>query len=156
MRLVQPVEANELFLAMPEALIAGLRRRGFAFHRWLAPPGETGPVVRMVTSFATPPEEVDDLVAAATRLAAQGLGIALVDEPGEEGQGGSLAVLTAPGPRTAQAAILPFQVERHAGLDARRPAPPRRRAPRRSGAPSRASSKPRFTSAVSSPQVSTR
>ena len=73
-RPVQPVEANELFLAMPEAMIAGLRADGFAFHRWLVPPGETGPVVRMVTSFATRPEEVDVLVAAATRLAAQGFG----------------------------------------------------------------------------------
>ena len=73
-RPVQPIEANELFLAMPEAMIAGLRADGFAFHRWLVPPGETGPVVRMVTSFATWPEEVDVLVAAATRLAAQGFG----------------------------------------------------------------------------------
>ena len=66
MRPVQPIEANELFLAMPEAMIAGLRAEGFAFHRWLVPPGETGPVVRMVTSFAMRPEEVDVPVAAAT------------------------------------------------------------------------------------------
>jgi threonine aldolase len=74
MRLVQPVEANELFLAMPEPLIDALAAEGFAFHRWLVPPGDTGPVVRMVTSFATRPEEVDGLVVAVTRLAAQGLG----------------------------------------------------------------------------------
>ena len=119
-RPVQPIEANELFLAMPEAMIAGLRAEGFAFHRWLVPPGETGPVVRMVTSFATAAEEVDVLVAAATALAAQGR-VALVDEAGEERQGGRLAVLTAPGPRAAQPAILPFQIERDAGLDARLP-----------------------------------
>jgi threonine aldolase len=73
-RLVQPVEANELFVGMPETLIDGLHGAGFAFHGWLVPPGETGPVVRLVTSFATPPEDVDALVAAAARLAAQGLG----------------------------------------------------------------------------------
>ncbi len=71
-RPVQPVEANELFLAMPEPLIAGLHELGFAFHRWLTPPGESGPVVRLVTSFATSPEQVDELIAAAERLAAQG------------------------------------------------------------------------------------
>ena len=73
-RLAQPVEANELFLAIPEPLIAALRAQGFAFHRWLSPPGEAAPVVRMVTSFATRPEDVDSLVAAATRHSRQGFG----------------------------------------------------------------------------------
>jgi threonine aldolase len=73
-RLVQPVEANELFVAMPEALIAALRAEGFAFHDWLVPAGETGPVVRLVASFATTPETVAAFVAAASRLAAQGMG----------------------------------------------------------------------------------
>ena len=39
LRLVQPVEANELFVAMPDPWIAALDGQGFAFHRWLAPPG---------------------------------------------------------------------------------------------------------------------
>jgi threonine aldolase len=73
-RLVQPVEANELFVAMPQPLIAALSAQGFAFHRWLSPPGEAAPVVRMVTSFATRPEEVDSLVAAAARHVGQGIG----------------------------------------------------------------------------------
>lgn len=72
--LVQPVEANELFVALPEPWIAALHEQGFAFHRWGAAPGTALPVVRLVTSFATRPEEVDALLAAAAALAAQGLG----------------------------------------------------------------------------------
>lgn len=73
-RLVQPVEANEVFLVMPEPLITALHAEGYAFYRWLTPPAEAGPVVRLVTSFATLPDGVDQLVVAATRLAPQGLG----------------------------------------------------------------------------------
>jgi threonine aldolase len=74
LRLVQPVEANELFVAMPEPWIAALDGQGFAFHRWLAPPGVGLPVVRLVTSFATKPDDVDALIAAAAGLQPQGLG----------------------------------------------------------------------------------
>ena len=70
LRLVQPVEANELFVAMPQSLIDALWREGFVFHDWINPPSEDGPVVRLVTSFATRAEEVDALVAAAARLSA--------------------------------------------------------------------------------------
>ena len=70
LRLVQPVEANELFVAMPERLIGALHEQGFIFHRWLEPPGGDGPVVRLVTSFATTTGDVDDLVQAAGTLAA--------------------------------------------------------------------------------------
>ena len=51
-----------------------LREQGFAFHRWLAPPGVALPVVRLVTSFATQPADVDALIAAATAIAPQGFG----------------------------------------------------------------------------------
>jgi threonine aldolase len=74
LRLVQQVEANELFVAMPEPLIAALHGQGFAFHRWLAPPGVTEPVVRLVTSFATEPAEVDGLIAEATATQRPGSG----------------------------------------------------------------------------------
>jgi threonine aldolase len=74
LRLVQPVEANELFVAMPEPWIAALDGQGFAFHRWLAPPGVGLPVVRLVTSFATKPDDVDALIAAAAGLRPQGVG----------------------------------------------------------------------------------
>ena len=74
-RLVQPVEANELFVAMPESLIAGLRARGLRVPS-LARPARRGPGRWCAWSRASPrvPEEVDALVAAATRLAAQGFG----------------------------------------------------------------------------------
>lgn len=71
LRLVQPVEANELFVAMPQPVIDAMLAEGFAFHDWINPPGETGPVVRLVTSFATRIEEVDAFVAAAARLGAR-------------------------------------------------------------------------------------
>ena len=74
LELVQPVEANELFVAMPEPWIDALRVQGFAFHDWLAPPGVTLPVVRLVTSFATQAADVDALIAAATAIAPQGFG----------------------------------------------------------------------------------
>ena len=51
-----------------------LRGQGFAFHDWLAPPGVALPVVRLVTSFATQPDDVDALIAAAAGIAPQGLG----------------------------------------------------------------------------------
>jgi threonine aldolase len=72
--LAAPVEANELFVAMPEPLIGALEHEGFVFHRWLEPPGVAGPVVRLVASFATLTEDVDAFGAAAARLAAQGVG----------------------------------------------------------------------------------
>ena len=68
LRLVQPVEANELFVGMPQPLIEALWGEGFVFHDWIEPPGEAGPIVRLVTSFATQPDQVDALVAAAARL----------------------------------------------------------------------------------------
>ena len=71
-RLVQPVEANELFVAMPQPLIEALWAEGFVFHDWIDPPGDTGPTVRLVTSFATQPVAVDALVAAVARLTAPG------------------------------------------------------------------------------------
>ena len=35
--LVYPVQANEVFLAMPEARLAALERAGYRFYRWDAP-----------------------------------------------------------------------------------------------------------------------
>lgn len=70
LRLVQPVEANELFVAMSETMIGSLHEQGFKFHRWLAPADTDGPVVRLVTSFATTTGDVDDLLQTAGALAA--------------------------------------------------------------------------------------
>jgi threonine aldolase len=67
LRLVQPVQANELFVALPEPLIEALLADGFEFYRWVAPAGTPGPVVRLVTSFCTTEADVDLLIAAARR-----------------------------------------------------------------------------------------
>jgi threonine aldolase len=66
-RLVQAVQANEVFVAMPDELIQALLSEGFEFYRWAAPAGVSGPVVRLVTSFCTAPADVDALVATAGR-----------------------------------------------------------------------------------------
>ena len=65
-----PVEANEVFAALPHAMDARLRSAGAIYHPWssnaLAAPVRAGAVlVRLVTSFATSAEEVDRFVAVA-------------------------------------------------------------------------------------------
>lgn len=64
-RLVQPVEANELFVSMSDDLIKALLTDGFEFYRWAVPLGDSGPVVRLVTAFCTTAADVDEFVAAA-------------------------------------------------------------------------------------------
>jgi threonine aldolase len=59
--LLHPVEANELFVLMPDALIAALEAAGFLFYRW---PAEEGPCIRLVTAFDTEAAYADGLVAA--------------------------------------------------------------------------------------------
>ncbi len=57
-----PVEANEIFIQLPEAVIAGLMADGFQFYRW---EGEHSTTVRLVTAFDTKYESVDALIKAA-------------------------------------------------------------------------------------------
>ncbi len=64
-RLVQPVEANELFVALPDAAIEALQAAGAVFYRWIDVPGETMPVIRLVTSFRTSVDEVRRFLALA-------------------------------------------------------------------------------------------
>ncbi len=66
--LLQSVEANEVFVALPEAIVAALERQGFGFYRWplCAPPA--GVAIRLVTSYATPRTHVDEFLAAAQGL----------------------------------------------------------------------------------------
>jgi threonine aldolase len=59
--LLHPVEANELFVLMPETVIDRLEEAGFLFYRW---PTEEGPCIRLVTAFDTGAEAADGLVAA--------------------------------------------------------------------------------------------
>jgi threonine aldolase len=66
-RLVQPVEANELFVAMPQTLIDRLREGGYHFYDWPAPLGVSEPVVRLVTAFDVEAADVDALLQAMRR-----------------------------------------------------------------------------------------
>jgi threonine aldolase len=61
-RLLHPVEANELFLAMTPDEAAALRAQGFDFYDWAA--GE----IRLVTHWASPPDEVAALARAIAAL----------------------------------------------------------------------------------------
>ncbi len=62
--LVAPVQANELFVALPETAIQALADQKFGFYRWAAPAGVTLPVIRLVTAWCTAAEDVDNLIAA--------------------------------------------------------------------------------------------
>jgi threonine aldolase len=67
--IVQTVQANEVFAAMPDALIEGLLAEGAYFYRWISLEGDPRPVVRLVAAFTTTSEEVDELIAVTKRLA---------------------------------------------------------------------------------------
>jgi threonine aldolase len=64
--LLQSVDANEIFVALPEQTVVALETQGFQFYRW---PSETpgGAAIRLVTSFSTPKTAVDELIDAARR-----------------------------------------------------------------------------------------
>lgn len=60
--LCYPVQANEIFMQLPEAVISGLLADGFNFYRW---GGEDSSTVRLVTAFNTQETDVTALIAAA-------------------------------------------------------------------------------------------
>jgi threonine aldolase len=55
--IAHPVEANAVFVYLPDATVARLRRQGASFYDW-APPRDGRTLVRLVASFATPEEDV--------------------------------------------------------------------------------------------------
>lgn len=63
-RIVHPVEANALFVSLPDAAVKRLRDGGAQFYDW-GPPADGRTLIRLVTSFATPPEDVERFVALA-------------------------------------------------------------------------------------------
>ncbi len=65
--LVAPVEANEIFVALPRPVAEGLRAAGFGFYIWR---DGARPQARFVTAFDTRPEDVEALLAEAARCAA--------------------------------------------------------------------------------------
>ena len=75
-RLAWPTQSNAVFAILPRGLDRRLREAGATYHPWsdraLAAGerlGEDETLVRFVTSFATRPEAVDALIAAATKAA---------------------------------------------------------------------------------------
>ena len=69
---VWPVEANEVFVALPKALEARLKAAGASYYPWdtdslprNAVVGDDRVLVRLVTSFATTDVEIDRFVAVA-------------------------------------------------------------------------------------------
>jgi threonine aldolase len=61
-KLAAPTDSNQVFPILPDAVVDALRQN-FDFHTWQQREnGQT--VVRLVTSWATPPDQVDRLVAA--------------------------------------------------------------------------------------------
>jgi threonine aldolase len=63
--LLQSVDANEVFVALPETTVAALERQGFGFYRRPQSTPPTGVAIRLVTSYATPQAHIDEFVAAA-------------------------------------------------------------------------------------------
>ena len=64
----QPVEANEVFVSLPSrAAMKALESAGAKFFLW--EPIVDRPLIRLVCSFATREEEIDEFLAAATRVA---------------------------------------------------------------------------------------
>lgn len=64
-RLLQAVEANEVFAALPEQVVLRLERDGFGFYRWPFNGLEAGISIRLVTSYATLGADVEAFLAAA-------------------------------------------------------------------------------------------
>jgi threonine aldolase len=63
-RLIHEVQANELFVSMPEAVVEALLEKGYGFYRWPAQPGTETRIIRLVTAWNTREADVDGLLAA--------------------------------------------------------------------------------------------
>ena len=66
--LLQPADANEVFVALPDAVVAALESQGFGFYRWPLSAATSGVAIRLVTSYSTPRDHVEELLEAARRL----------------------------------------------------------------------------------------
>jgi threonine aldolase len=67
--LLQNVEANEVFVALPEKLIERLEKADFHFYRWPLIQVAEGATVRLVTSYMTTEADVDDFLEESRKLA---------------------------------------------------------------------------------------
>lgn len=69
-RLLYPVQANEVFPVMPKAMKARLEEAGFAFYEWPTPEAGAGEIgLRLVTAFSTDPAHVKKFLAVASATA---------------------------------------------------------------------------------------
>ena len=59
--LAHPVEANEVLVHLPDETVARLRKAGADFYDW-EPPKAGSTLIRLVTSFATPAEDVANFI----------------------------------------------------------------------------------------------
>ena len=66
-RFTSPVEANEIFVVLPPAVIAGLRAAGAEFYDWTGEPN----LIRLVTAWDTEPAKVELFLKAADEAAAK-------------------------------------------------------------------------------------
>jgi threonine aldolase len=67
-KLLHPVEANELFVVLPEETVMSLEAQGFYFYRWPLHQPKSGVSIRLVTCFATSSADVDEFIAAAAAI----------------------------------------------------------------------------------------
>jgi threonine aldolase len=66
-QLLHPVQANELFVVLPEESAGSLEMQGFDFYRWPLHKPASGVTIRLVTCYATASRDVDEFLAAAAR-----------------------------------------------------------------------------------------
>ena len=71
-KLLHPVEANELFVVLPEETVDKLEMQGFYFYRWPLHAAESGVTIRLVTCFATLSADVDEFISAAAAIKPRG------------------------------------------------------------------------------------
>jgi threonine aldolase len=67
-KLLHPIEANELFLELPEEIVGALESQGFHFYRWPLHQPKSAVTIRLVTCFATSSADVDEFIAAAASI----------------------------------------------------------------------------------------
>jgi len=64
-RVLHPVQANEIFVELPERTVVGLESAAFKFYRWPLHQSDRGLAIRLVTSYMTKLQDVEALIAAA-------------------------------------------------------------------------------------------
>lgn len=70
LKLEQAVEANEVFVRLPQFVIDGLFAAGFEFYLWPHSGGDPMPLARLVCAYDVQPRDVDGLLAAVRKLLA--------------------------------------------------------------------------------------